>query len=508
MSCGTDSLTGSAAAVVNKLATASKIAVARGPGAVSEISLSAIGDFEFTSERGSDSAAAAAIATRVNNVDGYFSEQVGVQISLAQPVETHSDPDDPFTDESEAGLLLDQVSEYRLQNSVHSNQGLTHLWTGRDLDTSTVGVAWEGVLCDTYFGAGLSEGNDGPFFDSLIAAHEIGHNFGAQHDGEPSSLCPDEVGSFIMSASVNGSEEFSDCSIAIMQAEAAGAACVTALPTVDVSIMPTAVTDELLFGVSADLDYQVSSNGTLAAAGVLASFTYPGNLTLDSASTSVGSCSSGAGVIDCDLGDIAGISSETITLSVTPAAIGVGTITAAASTTDADERPSNNQHAAQLSVIAAVDLAASAPTAPNVNIDANTTVTTNIQNLSTFDATNVTASIVLQTGLQAVSANWPVGTCTVTAQQIDCQASTLAASTISTLTITVTGVTKGRRDVTLTIASTEPDTTPANNVVSGEVVVRDPDDEKDDSGGAINPFMLLLGLCALLGARRRQLTQR
>ena len=284
---------------------------------MSEITLSAIGDFEFTSARGGDSAAIAAITTRLNNVDGYFSEQVGVQINVPpDAIEVNSDPADPFTDTLDSGTLLDELSEYRLQTAVHNTRGLTHLWTGRDLDTTTVGVAWRGTLCEDYFGAGLSEGNGGALIDSLIAAHEIGHNFGAQHDGETGTSCASETGRFIMSPSINGSLEFSACSIGVMQASAAAASCVTALPTVDVSVQPTLLVSNVLLGAATDFEYQVASNGTLDAAGVAVNFSIPNVLTLNSATTSVGSCVSGAGVVDCDLGILAGLSSATITLSV------------------------------------------------------------------------------------------------------------------------------------------------------------------------------------------------
>ena len=61
-----------------------------------------------------------------------------------------------------------------------------------------MGVAYSSALCSTRFGAGLSEGNAGAMFDSLVAAHEIGHNFGAPHDGKAGSACESEMGDFIM----------------------------------------------------------------------------------------------------------------------------------------------------------------------------------------------------------------------------------------------------------------------------------------------------------------------
>ena len=140
---------------------------AEAQGAVSEIQVGAVGDFEFTSARGGDANAAADITTRLNNVDGIFSAQVGVQISV-QVIETFDTNSDPFTT-SDAGALLEELSDYRSTNPAQNSNGLTHLYTGRDLDGSTVGIAWTGALCSNYFGTGVSEGNGSATFDTLIA---------------------------------------------------------------------------------------------------------------------------------------------------------------------------------------------------------------------------------------------------------------------------------------------------------------------------------------------------
>lgn len=508
MSCGTASLTGPASSVAREITRSSKAALAKGPGALSEIVVSAIADFEFTSARGGESAARAAIAARMNNIDGFFSAQVGVQITAKQPIETHADSNDPFTDTTESEKLLDELSMYRSDTPFHSDAGLTHLWTGRDLDDTTVGIAWRGALCSDYFGTGLTEGNAGPLIDSLIAAHEIGHNFNAEHDGEPDTSCPDETANFIMSASVSGSQTFSDCSIAVMQVDATAASCVTALPTVDVGIANASDLDVLLLDVPTDIDYQVSSNGTLEVPGVTASIQVPNSLLLNSVSASAGSCIDGAGTVDCDIGDLEGLGNATITLSVTPATVGNGALSAIVSTTGDDERAGNNQVSSAYSIVAPVDLIARQPTAPDVVLESNTTVTAIIENTSAVDATGVSATLVLQNGIEAVSASWPVGSCTITAQQVDCQANSLTAMSSSAVTMTVSSNMLGPREVTVTVASAEPDANPQNNVVTGVVRVKDAQSQKDDSGsGSLHPILLLIGLQLAVVTRRRRATK-
>lgn len=504
MSCGADSLSGNAANIYANMKAGLTAAATQGAGAVTEITMGVLTDSLFTSAKGGDAGAAAAVTARFNNIDGYFSEQVGVQINV-QRIDTFDNATDPFDGTLDTRDLLDQLSEYRMQTPAQNSLGLTHLYTGRNFDTTTVGVAWRGALCDRYFSAGLSEGRVGVTTDSLIAAHEIGHNFGAEHDGQDGSSCESEPEIFIMAPSVSGNDQFSACSISVMQAEAAAASCVAALPAVDVGIQPDDPAATVLLGANTDINYEVSVYGTLPATGVVADFTLPGILALDSVTTSSGTCSSGAGTISCELGDLPGLSNHTIVIATTPTAVGVGTLNASVTTTDMDERPTNNQDSLQLTVDPAVDLAVSTTATTRVVVDASTTVTATLENLSVLQATNLSLSVTLDSGLRADTASWTIGTCTVTAQQIDCQANSLGAQSSSTLRVTATAVSTGTKDVTVSLSSAEADANPSNNSASGTVnVVTQNDDGDDGGGGTTNPlFLLLIAVLKIIYGRCR-----
>lgn len=497
MSCGTESLSGNGAVVFGKLVGELGTAMAQGPGAVSEISVGAVGDFEFTSAQGGDAAAAAAITTRLNNVDGIYSQEIGVQINVPL-IDTFSDPADPFT-ESDPGLLLDELTAYRQGTPAQDNLGLTHLWTGRDLDGTTVGIAWSGVLCRSGFGSGLSEGNGSAAFDSLIAAHEIGHNFGAPHDGVPGA-CESEPQTFIMAPMFNNSTQFSQCTITIMQASAAAAtACVTALPTVDMTVALNGQPATVLLGNSPELTIDLSNNGASQATNVEVDITLPTNVSFVSATASSGSCTNGAGTVNCQLGIIPGVSGRTVTVTTTAAAVGVGMFDATV-IADFDERPGNNQDSVQLTVDPAVDLVVNSPSAASIMVDQSTTVSAVLENRSILDATGVTLNISLNSGLRADSASWSIGSCTVAAQQIDCQTATFSSLSNSTLNIGVTGLTAGAQGYTVTLSSNEAEADPANNSVNATVTVNDPN---SGGGGATGlPFLWLLGWAAFLTRRR------
>ena len=463
------------------------------------ISVGAVGDFEFTSAQGSDAAAAAAIVTRLNMVDGIYSQDIGVQI-VVPFIETFSNAADPFSDERDAGLLLDELVTYRQSTPAQDSLGLTHLYTGRDLLGSTVGVGWDNTLCRSGVGSALSEGNGTPVFDSLVAAHEIGHNFGAPHDGV-AGPCSSEPTTFIMAPMLNFSNEFSQCSIGIMQANAAAAACVTALPTVDMAVALSGQPAIVLLGNSPQLTVDLSNNGASPATNVVADITLPNNVSFVSATASSGSCSNGAGTVSCQLGDIPGLTGRSITLTTTAAAVGVGMFDVTV-TSDFDERPGNNQDSVQLTVNPAVDLVISSASAGSINLDQSTTINAVLENRSILDATGVTLSISLNNGLRADSASWSIGTCTVSNRQVDCQAASFANLSSSTLSVGVTGLRAGTRSYTVTLSSNEADADTTNNSVNGSVTVTDPNAEKSSGGGIGVPFLFLLGLVAFIHRRR------
>ncbi len=490
MACGAKSISGNAAQVYESMTAEIGPVISQAAGAVSEITMSILGDSSFTNAQGGATAAAAAITARLNNIDGYFSEQVGVQLNV-QLIETFDAASDPFDGTLDPGTLLDQLSEYRMQSPAHNSLGLTHLYTGRNFTSSTVGIAWRGALCDNYFSAGLSEGRAGVTTDSLIAAHEIGHNFGAEHDGQPGSSCESEPETYIMSPSINGNDQFSACSIAVMQAEAAAASCVVALPAVDVGIKPDRQNSTVLLGASTVINYDVSTNGTLGATDVVADFTLPNLLALDSVTTSSGTCSSGAGTVSCALGDLPGLSNQTITIATTPIAVGVGVLNASVTTTAADDRPINNQDSLQLTVDPAVDLAVITPATTAVFINNSATIAATLENLSILSATNLSLSVSLASGIEASAASWTIGTCTVTAQQIDCQANSLDAQSSSKLNITTTAMTIGMKNVSFSLSSAEVDADPSNNSISATVNVVTPQEESAGGGGTTSPLFLL-----------------
>jgi uncharacterized repeat protein (TIGR01451 family) len=257
----------------------------------------------------------------------------------------------------------------------------------------------------------------------------------------------------------------------------------------------------VLFGTSTVISYDVTNNGTLDATNVVADITLPANLTLDSVSASTGTCTSGAGTVNCALGDVPGTSNRTVDITTTPAILGPGMISATVSA-DIDDRPGNNQEVLQLTVDPAVDLVANSPTGTSVKLNKSTTVNATLENRATLAATGVTLTVDLGNALQATAASWSIGSCTVLAQQVTCQAATFAAQSNSTINVTATGITAGNPRITVTLSALETDLVPSDNSRSGRIEVKDPE---DSGGGTTGPWFLCLfaGLIAVRRNRRR-----
>ena len=111
--------------------------------ATRNLDLGAVADFEFSQAFGA--AAESALLTRFNNVDGIFSEQLGVRISV-KAIDIFTANDDPFTT-TVPSALLDELADYRDATPRQDALGLTHLFTGRNLDGSTAGTAFLGAVC-------------------------------------------------------------------------------------------------------------------------------------------------------------------------------------------------------------------------------------------------------------------------------------------------------------------------------------------------------------------------
>jgi len=472
-------------------------------GASLELELSAVGDGAFVDSFGADSEAA--LLTRFNIVDGIFSEQVGVQIRVTE-IQLFQ-PGDPTLSATEAGALLDQLTDLRGSSPALQATGVTHLFTGTDLDGITVGIAYLDALCNSRFGTGLSEARRNQTADALIATHEIGHNFGAPHDGDPDEACASTPETFIMAPSGTGSDRFSACSIQQMQPAINSASCLSALSTVDASVShsPTASTGLVTRPVAQTV--RVVNGGTNTATNVLLDIAIPAELDLISNLPSVGSCAPAAGGLSCSFGTLQPAAEATVSLSLNGDSPGSYFLDSSVQA-DGDDTPGNNTATGRVTIQAAVDLALSF-SGGSVNLTENSTASAalTVANSNVGPASSIALTVDSPVGLAITAANPSAGSCNVTASRLSCQIPSLAAGASASVSIGVSADQAGTYSLTAGVNSAEPDLDPSDNSTSKSYNVSQqaPGDGGGGGGGggATSPAWLILAAMAAALRRRR-----
>lgn len=193
------------------------------------VEISILGDAAFLSRYASEAQAREAILTRLNNVDGIFSEQVGVELQVVS-VDIAGELAAGLPATTDSSALVEELGRLRQQTPALSATGLTHLFTGRELDGNSAGIAYSLALCSPRFAAGLTMAHNSATLDALITAHEIGHVFGAPHDGEQQCASTPQ-GQYIMTPTISTSiTSFSQCSLDQINAVIDSYACVKELP--------------------------------------------------------------------------------------------------------------------------------------------------------------------------------------------------------------------------------------------------------------------------------------
>lgn len=182
------------------------------------VRISTDADGEYVTSLGGPSQANTQITTILNFVDGIYASEIGVTFQIVQQNTWSNSATDPYT----STVPTTRLQEFRnhwnanFPSSGANSRSLAHLFTGVNLDGSTIGIASFGVACrSANFSYGLSQqfplgSSDITAQTVVLTAHEIGHNFGASHTNQATTEVPSDIErpceGTIMEASVgNGS---------------------------------------------------------------------------------------------------------------------------------------------------------------------------------------------------------------------------------------------------------------------------------------------------------------
>jgi hypothetical protein len=481
-------------------------------GATRRLDVSALSDAQFRARYDSEQEARDAILTRLNNVDGIFSSQLSIEIHVA----SLSVPDaasDQLSAATVPNTLLRELAMLRKRSPELNSQGLTHLFTDRDLDGNTIGIAYLDSVCDNQNAVGLTESRN-TWLDSLVAAHEMGHNFGADHDGDSQGSCPNTPSSgFLMAPVVSGTDDFSQCSLTRMRQVTQHASCITNLPPANVRISSDLGIARRQLGSPFTWQLPITNAGGLSSRNVHAELTLPATLSIIDASVVGGSCLAGGGAVECDLGDIAGGNVRTIYLELDGSSAGSHAVVAHVSA-DHDVDRSDNDGSGTILVESPADVSVRLRGPTSALANERFTVDFDIANVATDNARTVTLKIDLPAGATVSTASLPNGTCTSDAASIECTLAPLSAGATASGSVSLTASGEGSAALHAAVSGDYFDTNNANDTadlvvaVSGVVVrASQPPASAGASGGGGGGgsfgLLLLLALAPLHRARRR-----
>ena len=447
------------------------------------------------------------LVSRMNVADGVFANQVGVRLAITSTTKLTS-LNQPFSGTTPS-TLLDQLRDYRVGNAVQQAAGLSHLITGRNLDDRTVGIAFLESLCSDRFSASLSEGRSTLLFDGLIAAHEIGHVFGAPHDAESGSACSATPDGFLMAPQLNGSSTLSACSLEKIQPVLTRAQCLAPLDAADVAA-GAPLNAKLAFNQVTPLGLSIRSTGNVAAGNVTLAIDLPGSLGLlpPTVQVSSGTCTITGLAIRCDLGTLAAGAERTATLGLKATTAGSGRAVISVGATG-DGLADNNNANVQLTVEDGADLSVGlAASATTVTVGASTLATLTLQNLGLAGATDAQLNVTVPAGLTLTSLTGTGITCTQSGNSVTCPTLALANAATARLDLSLQGATVGSATLTASVTASRLDPQTANNtaqlaITVNAVPVTPPPAGNSGGGGGTLGGAGLLGLAALLWQRRR-----
>jgi hypothetical protein len=445
--------------------------------ATKQLEVGVVADHLFAQAQGPE--IESAVAARMNVVDGIFSSQVGVHLSVRSI--TSLDDDGAINATTVPGDLLTALGNYRRDSGVQQLTGLTHLMTGRNLDGNTVGIAYSSSggsspLCSSRNSASLSEVRNQTVNNSaLIAAHEIGHNFGAPHDADANGACAAEAPGFLMAAQLNGSATFSPCSLTQMQPAVNTASCLASVAQSDAAlVVPTSA--PLALNQPTVVSFSVRSEGPGAIDNVQVIVALPPGVVVSGAGAIGGTCQIATSQVVCALASIPAGQSREIQMSLEGRIAG-NSIARVTLTASGDARSDNNGAQIPLVTATGADISVSVSAASTaIETLATTVATILVRNQGGVAAPGTLLTATLPAGLVAVTvANNALG-CGVPpgAATMSCSATTLAAGATEAVALTVRANAAGSQRLTLAVTSSLGDPDAANNAAGVTFTVTDP----------------------------------
>ena len=219
------------------------------------VELATEADFEYVTALGGSSNANNEILNVMNQVEGLYQTELGLTFSVVFQHTWDTDTD-PYSSTDPSTMLQEFTSHWNT-NFKSVNRDMAHMWTGRNMDGSVVGIAWKGVTCSKNNSYGVSQRLTGTPAKYILTAHEMGHNFGADHVSA-SNAGQSDCDNTIMNASIGTGFTFCQYSKDQMNTHVSThSSCLTAGMTAPTGLIATAVSNSQI-----SLSWQDSNSGS------------------------------------------------------------------------------------------------------------------------------------------------------------------------------------------------------------------------------------------------------
>lgn len=151
------------------------------PAAVKVAELGLDSDYQFFDLLANDNVDTAIqqIELIINAMDNIYENDVEIMFEI-KTIIIRDNPNDPYNG-TDAGGLLNQVRAEWLTNQTAIKHDLAQMVSGVNFAGSTIGIAWVGSVCTTNRYSTIQAVNLSLPGRIGVSAHEIGHNFNAQH---------------------------------------------------------------------------------------------------------------------------------------------------------------------------------------------------------------------------------------------------------------------------------------------------------------------------------------
>lgn len=151
-------------------------------------------DYPYFVLNGSNASATAQdIAAVLNNVSSYYwHSSAPVKFRVVRYLIRTTPQGNPGQyNSANPHNMLDGLRQVWNNLAGHISRDVTHLFTGVDLTGNEIGVAYLGTVCNTPFAYGLSQSRFSlqPGRRAALTAHELGHNFNANHCDATGFIC-------------------------------------------------------------------------------------------------------------------------------------------------------------------------------------------------------------------------------------------------------------------------------------------------------------------------------